>query len=115
MDDLLRHLPLKPVDAMLLLVLAGGERHGYGLVKEVEARSGGSIRLEPGNLYRYVARLVEEGLVRKAARRRTPEAADDRRRYYAITDRGRRVLAAEADRLRTLVREAERALGGATP
>ena len=114
MDDTLRHLPLKPLDAMLLVVLAEGERHGYGLVKEVQRRSGGSIRLEPGNLYRYVGRLVEEGLVRKAARRRAPEAGDDRRRYYAITGKGRRVLAAEAGRLKTLVREAERALGGLT-
>lgn len=103
-----RHLPLKPVDFHILLVLTDGDLHGYGMVKEIEARSGGTIRLEPGNLYRYIRRLVDEGMVEPAARK----AADgeERRRYYTVTSLGRELLAAEASRMRSLVAAAEAGL-----
>lgn len=100
-------LPLRPVDFHILLVLTDGELHGYGIVKRIEERSEGDIRLEPGNLYRYVKRLVEAGLVEPAQRRRSPQSADERRRYYRISPFGRRVLAAEAVRMRALVAAAE--------
>ena len=63
------YLPLKAVDFHVLLVLTGHELHGYGIVKEIESRSGGRLRLEPGNLYRYIRRLVQEGMIEAAARR----------------------------------------------
>ncbi|MEM7414541.1 MAG: helix-turn-helix transcriptional regulator [Gemmatimonadota bacterium] len=103
-------LPLKPVDFHILWVLAEGELHGYGIVKEIETRSGGRIRLEPGNLYRYVRRLVTAGLVRPAERR--PADGEERRRYYGVTADGKAVLAAEVARMRELAAAAERALAG---
>ena len=105
-----RHLPLKAVDASILVVLAREPLHGYGLVKAIEEDSDGAVRLEPGNLYRYIRRLVDVGLVAKADRRATPESADERRQYYRITSDGMAVLAAETRRLRSLVAAAEGAL-----
>ncbi len=105
--DVDANLPLRPVDFHILLVLTDGELHGYGIVKEIEARSEGRIRLEPGNLYRYVRRLVEGGIVEPAERKASVDTADERRRYYRVTSFGRRVLAADAMRMRTLVAAAE--------
>ena len=102
--DVEHHLPLKPVDFHILLVLTDGDLHGYGIVKEIEVRTQSQIRLEPGNLYRYIRRLVDEELVRPAARREVADA--ERRRYYRVTSFGREVLAAEALRMRSLVAEA---------
>ena len=111
LDDL---LPLKPIDFHILLVLTDGDLHGYGMVKEIEHRSEGRIRLEPGNLYRYVRRLVDEGLVEPAGRKDVdgtaagdPDSGGARRRYYTVTARGREVLRAEAMRMRSLVAAAE--------
>lgn len=108
MPNLDAYLPLKAVDFHILLVLTDGDRHGYGIVKDIEQRSDGHIRLEPGNLYRYVRRLVDSGLIAPAERR--PIGADERRRYYRVTGLGRRVLAAEVSRMRALIRVAEAGL-----
>src|SRR5579872_2333230 len=97
------HLPLKPVDLELLLALADEERHGYGLVQAISEHTGGLITLDPGNLYRVVKRLLEDGLVAEAGQRRAEDAGGERRRYYRITALGGRVLAAEFERLRGLV------------
>lgn len=101
------YLPLKARDYEILFVLARGEMHGYGLVKEIEDRTGGVVSLEPASLYRRLRRLRADGLVKPAEERPTPEADDERRRYYRITELGREVLRAEAMRMRSLVREAE--------
>ena len=100
------HLPLKPVDFHILMVLLDGKRHGYGMVQDIAERTGGRIQLVPGNFYAMLHRLIEIGLLAEAL------GADDgsggkRRRYYRITPLGKRVAAAEAQRLRQLVREAE--------
>ena len=97
------HLPLKPVDLELLLALAGEDRHGYGLVQTIAARTNGLIALDPGNLYRVVKRLLADGLVAEAGQRPAPDEEGERRRYYRLTALGGRVLAAELDRLRALV------------
>jgi DNA-binding PadR family transcriptional regulator len=97
------HLPLKPVDLHLLLVLAEHERHGYGLVQAIAARTGGLIALEPGNLYRVIKRLLAGGLLAESDRREAADLDDERRRYYRITSLGSRVLAAELRRLQSLV------------
>jgi DNA-binding PadR family transcriptional regulator len=97
------HLPLKPVDLHLLLVLAEQERHGYGLVQAIAERTGGLIDMEPGNLYRVIKRLLAEGLVAESARREAPDLDDERRRYYGLTPLGSRVLSAELRRLHALV------------
>jgi len=103
MADPRDHLPLKPLDLELLLALADEDRHGYGLVQAVMEHTGGLLVLDPGNLYRVIKRLLESGLVAEAGQRQASDAGGERRRYYRITPFGGRVLAAELDRLRTLV------------
>ena len=101
------HLPLKPVDLELLLALADGERHGYGLVQAISEHTGGLLVLDPGNLYRVIKRLLEDGLVAEAGNRAADDAGGERRRYYRLTLLGARVLGAELERLRTLVNAAD--------
>jgi len=97
--------PLKPVDYLVLLALHGGDRHGYGIVKDIERLSDGGIRLVPGNLYSVIARLSEAGLVRDAPRR--SGTGDPRRRHYRLTPSGRRRLADETRRLEGLLSRPE--------
>lgn len=98
-------IPLKHVDFLVLLVLIDNDLHGYGIVKEISDRTQGQIRLEPGNLYRYLKRLVQQGLVAESAARPEPEDDDERRRYYAATELGRDVLNSEVARLRALIED----------
>ena len=92
------HLPLTPAVFHVLLALADGDAHGYAIMKEVEARTGGEVRLGTGTLYGIVKRLLADGLVRESA-----AASTDRRRAYRLTPFGRRVALAEAERLRDMV------------
>ncbi len=92
-------LPLKPDLFQILLALEEGERHGYGIIKEVERHTDGQIRLEPSPLYRRLKRLLDSGIVEEADKRPVPELDDERRRYYRLTDYGRQLVAAEAQRL----------------
>lgn len=96
-------LPLKPKPFLLLLALEQhGSLHGYALKKAMHERSGGSVTMDPGGLYRLIARLERDGLV---ARAEAPnEESDERRQYLAITEWGRAVLAAEARRITALAR-----------
>ena len=101
-------LPLTPVALNILLALADGERHGYGIMLEVRERSGGRVRLGPGTLYGAVKRLKGGGVIEESGKRPNPEADDERRRYYRLTGFGAEVLAAEVERLDALVRAARR-------
>ena len=92
------HLPLNPRDYLILLTLVPGERHGYGMIQMVEEETAGAVRLDPANLYRALKRLIKVGLVQEAGRRPAPDAHDERRRYYAISEIGRQVVAEEATR-----------------
>ncbi len=83
----------------ILLALDEEERHGYGIIKEVEQRTEGRIRLEPSPLYRRLKRLLDAGIVEESTKRPAPEFDDERRRYYRLTEAGRRMLAAEARRV----------------
>jgi DNA-binding PadR family transcriptional regulator len=95
-------LPLRPVEFDVLLALGDGERHGYAIMQEALRRSGGALQLEPGTLYRALRRMLQAGLV--AETKAPPRAPDDeRRRYYRLTDLGRRVAAGEAERVADLV------------
>jgi DNA-binding PadR family transcriptional regulator len=105
-DDPEALLPLRPVEALLLTMLANGDRHGYGLRQDVIEHTGGKIQLEVGSLYRHIRRLEDAGLLAESGGR-TPPEGDERRIYYRLTPFGRRVLAAEMLRLRALVRLAE--------
>ena len=96
-------LPLKPNWFYVMLSLADGEQHGYGIMREVLERTDGKVHLWPATLYGTLKRLTDEDLVEEAAARR-PAGDDPRRRYYRLTRLGRKVLAAESSRLEDLVR-----------
>ena len=102
-------LPLRSIDFLVLLMLGRGERHGYGIMQDVLAHTEGRTELEAGSLYRTIRRLADDKLLEESARRPAAESDDERRRYYRLTPFGRRVVAAEAARLRALVRLAESA------
>jgi DNA-binding PadR family transcriptional regulator len=95
-------LPLPPATLHILIALTGGERHGYAVIQDVEARTGGELRLSAGTLYRSVARMLQQGLIAEVTRRRTRED-DERRRYYRITALGTSVARAEVRRLSQIV------------
>ena len=99
-------LPLTPAVLQILLSLADEERHGYGIMREVEVRTGGGVRMGPGTLYGSIKRMLVDGLIEESDERPDPELDDSRRHYYRITDFGRRVAGAEAARLEGLLRSA---------
>jgi DNA-binding PadR family transcriptional regulator len=103
--------PLKPDAFYILLVLLDSERHGYAIMQEAAARSDGAVELRAGVLYRLLRRMLDDGLVVESDRRPAADADDERRRYYRVTSLGRRVMAAEADRMAALARAAHAALG----
>jgi DNA-binding PadR family transcriptional regulator len=105
-------LPLKPAWFHILLALADGAQHGYGIRAHVEGRSEGRIRLWPATLYGSIRSLTEKGLIEALEGDADPDD-DARRRYYRLSRLGREVLRAETDRLHTLVQaaRASRALG----
>jgi len=110
------HPPLKPDLFHILLALEEGERHGYGIIKEVERSTEGQIVLEPSPLYRRLKRLLDDGIISEAEKRPVPELDDERRRYYRLTAHGRRMVTAEARRLVALAgSERVRILAGAGP
>jgi DNA-binding PadR family transcriptional regulator len=99
-----RLLPLKSHWFHIMLALAGGEQHGYGIMQDVRNRTAGKVRLWPATLYGSLKRLIEAELIEESDERPAPELDDARRRYYRLTAFGRRVLDAECDRLQELVR-----------
>lgn len=101
------NLPLTPAVFHILLVLSGGERHGYGIMKQVEADSQGQVTMGPGTLYGSLKRMLEAGLVKESDKRVDPEMDDQRRIYYQITDLGSRALRAELERYRHIVAVAQ--------
>src|SRR5579884_808203 len=99
-------LPLPAATFHILISLAENDRHGYGVIQDIAARTGGTLRLSAGTLYRSIQRMLEQGLIIETEERPDPELDDERRRYYRITKFGRQVAAAEAARLSDLVRYA---------
>ena len=99
-------IPLSPAVFEILLALSDDERHGYAIMQEVEKRSGGDTRLRPGTLYRAIARLVDDDLIEESGERPSSDQDDERRRYYRLTELGRKVAEAEARRLSGLIRDA---------
>jgi DNA-binding PadR family transcriptional regulator len=97
-------LPLKTHWFNIMLTLAGGEQHGYGIMQEVLNRTTGKVRLWPATLYGSIKRLIEADLIEESDERPAPELDDARRRYYRLTSLGRQVLDAECERLQELVR-----------
>jgi DNA-binding PadR family transcriptional regulator len=101
-------LPLRPVEFQILLSVAGGERHGYGIMQD--ARERGEAVPDVGTLYRALARMVDQGLIEAGDPQPAPDADDERRNYYRITSVGMKVAKAEARRLEALTRQAR--IGG---
>ena len=94
-DD--KRLPLTPLSFQILVAIADGPRHGYGIIKEIEQTTGQPMTSSTGTLYLAIERLEQEGLIEEEPSR------DARRRYYRLTTLGRRTAAAEATRLATLL------------
>lgn len=97
-------LPLPSATFHILVALADEDRHGYAIMKEVAARTGGSLTLSAGTLYRSVERMLEQGLIDEITSRAARDMADERRRYYRITPFGRAVATAEARRLTEMLK-----------
>lgn len=102
-EDIESLLPLTPLSFQILLALVDGERHGYGILKEIERRTEGRMTPATGPLYLAAQRLLDTGLISESSKRPAPELDDQRRRYYKLTPLGRRVAAAEAKRMAQLV------------
>jgi DNA-binding PadR family transcriptional regulator len=100
-------LPLTPAVFNILLALAGGERHGYSIMKEVKEQTQGQMRMGPGTLYGTIKRMLSADLIEESDERPDPELDDERRRYYRLTEFGRRVASAELERLSNLIRVAQ--------
>jgi DNA-binding PadR family transcriptional regulator len=96
---------LRGVEFHVLLSLSAGERHGYGIIQDIQARGETSVP-DLGTMYRALARMAEAGLIEGSARRPAPDAGDERRHYYRITPGGREAARAEARRLALLMRAA---------
>jgi len=107
-DDL---IPLSPSIFHLLLSLGEGERHGYALKREIARRTGGKLTLGPGMLYGSINKMLELGLIEESDDRPDPHLDDERRRYYRITNFGRKVAQAETARIRELARLATATFG----
>jgi DNA-binding PadR family transcriptional regulator len=113
-DDLNDLLPLTPAVFHILLALADGEKHGYGIMQEVTSISEGAIKMGPGTLYGSIKRMLEAHLIVETEERPDPAMDDERRRYYELTALGKRVLSAELKRIEGLlnVARAKRLVGG---
>ena len=99
-------LPLTPAMFHILLALADKERHGYHIMREVDERTSGNVKLGPGTLYGSIKRMMADGLIEELEERPDAELDDERRRYYRLTDFGFRVASAEAQRLEQMVKSA---------
>jgi DNA-binding PadR family transcriptional regulator len=107
-------LPLTPAVLHILLALADGERHGYGIMQEVIRRTGSQVKMGPGTLYGSIKRMLADGLIEEAGERPDPALDDERRRYYRLTAFGLRVMQAEVLRLQQIVRlaQSKQVMGG---
>ncbi len=100
MDSL---LPLPEATFHILMAVADDDRHGYGIIQDVAARTGGDLKLSAGTLYRSIQRMLEQGLIVETNERPDPKFDDERRRYYRITSFGKAVARAEVLRLKQLL------------
>jgi DNA-binding PadR family transcriptional regulator len=95
--------PLTPAVLHILLALSTDERHGYGIMKQVERESHGKVKMGPGTLYGSIGRMIAAGLIRESDKRVDPALDDERRIYYELTGAGREALRAELNRYREVV------------
>ncbi|NDJ78628.1 MAG: PadR family transcriptional regulator [Chloroflexi bacterium] len=108
-------VPLTPAVFHILLALADGEKHGYGIMQDVETITNGQVKMGPGTLYGTIKRMLDKGLIEETDERPDPQMDDERRRYYRLTGFGQRVVYAEVQRLAHLVNVArDKRLPGVT-
>ena len=100
-------LPLTPAVFHILLALYDGEQYGYRIMQLVDEHSGGKFKMGPGTLYGTIKRMLSDGLIEEAGERPDSALDDQRRRYYRLTQIGKKVARAEAERLATLVASAK--------
>src|SRR5215510_14474303 len=101
-DDL---LPLPTAVFHILIALADQDRHGYSIMQDVNARTGGAVQLSAGTLYSSIRRMLEQGLIQELSDSPDPSSTDERRRYYRLARFGKRVAAAEVERLHALLQQ----------
>ena len=99
-------VPLPTAVFHILIALADRDRHGYSIMQDVAARTGGKVQLSAGTLYSSIRRMLEQGLIEELAESPDPSSTDERRRYYRLTRFGKRVAAAEVERLTALLQQA---------
>ena len=105
-DEIDSFLPLPNAVFHILVALADRERHGYSIMQDVDARTGGKVQLSAGTLYTAIRRMLEQGLIEELRDSPDPASADERRRYYRVTRLGRDVALAEAKRFSELLDQA---------
>jgi len=105
-DEVDSFLPLPTAVFHILVALADSDRHGYSIMQDVDARTGGKVRLSAGTLYSAIRRMLEQDLIEELRDSPDPESADERRRYYRLTRLGRDVAVAEAKRFSELLEQA---------
>jgi DNA-binding PadR family transcriptional regulator len=98
--------PLPTAFFHILVAVADRERHGYAIMQDVAARTGGQLKLSPGTLYGSIKRMLQDGLIEEIEERPSPRHDDERRRYYRITRHGRKAAMAESARLASLLSQA---------
>lgn len=106
------YLPLSPALWEILVALADGDKHGYAIGKEIARRTNGNVTLRATTLYSVLKRALEDGLIEETRDRPDPALDDERRRYYRLTDRGRKVAVAESERLSATLKQARVKLFG---
>ena len=99
-------LPLPTAVFHILIALADRDRHGYSIMQDVATRTGGKVQLSAATLYSSIRRMLEQGLIEELSNSPDPTSTDERRRYYRLRRFGRRVAAAEVERLNALLRQA---------
>jgi DNA-binding PadR family transcriptional regulator len=106
------YLPLSPSLWEVLVSLADGDKHGYAIGKDVARRTNGEVTLRATTLYSVLKRALDDGLIEETRERPDPSLDDERRRYYRLTDRGRKVAVAESERLTATLKQARVKLFG---
>ena len=101
--------PLPGAVFHILIALADRDSHGYSIMQDVAARTGGKVKLSPGTLYSAIRRMLEQGMVEELSESPDPSSTDERRRYYRITRLGKHAATAEVARLSALVKQARAA------
>ena len=105
-DEVDSFLPLPTAVFHILVALADRDRHGYSIMQDVGARTEGKVVLSAGTLYTAIRRMLEQGLIEELRESPAPDSADERRRYYRLTQFGRYVAVAEARRLSSMLEQA---------